>query len=221
MTKRGLIIGEYDTVIDGQWLLTSLELTDPEQVTNFVAVAGRRQGPLDLSGALTDGDPTYDARTLTATFESSEGTRLERESRISIMTNWLDGWRANITLPDDPQHYLVGRVSIKRLYNDPAHASVQVVATCEPWRYNLEETEVVLSATAEDQTVTLPNQGRLAVVPLLTVTDGDVLLASGGSSWALSPGTYALPDLLLMQGGKAITYSGAGTLTFTYREAIL
>lgn len=221
MTKRGLIIGEYDTVINGQWLLTQLELTDPEQVTNFVEVTGRRKGPLDLSAALTDGDPTYGSRTLTATFESSEGNRLERESRINVMTNWLDGWRANIILPDDAQHFLVGRVSVKRLYNDLAHASVQVVAICEPWRYNREETKVVLQATTEDQTVTLPNAGRLAVVPLLTVTEGEVLLAAGGASWALGPGTYALPDLILMQGGKQITFSGAGVLTFTYREAVL
>ena len=221
MTKRSLIIGEYDTVINGQWLLTGLELSDPEQVTHFVEVTGRRQGPLDLSAALTDGDPTYGSRTLTATFESSEGNRLERESRISIMTNWLDGWRSNIILPDDAQHYLVGRVSVKRLYNDLAHASVQVVAICEPWRYNREETKVVLQATTADQTLTLPNAGRLAVVPLLTVTEGEVLLASGTASWALGIGTYSLPDLLLTQGGKQITFSGAGVLTFTYREAVL
>ncbi len=221
MTKRGMTIGSYDTVVTGQWLLTAWNFSDPVQETDFIPVPGRRKGPLDLSAVLTDGDPTYGSRTLTATFESSEGNRLERESRISVMTNWLDGWKANIKLPDDDAHYIVGRVSVKRLYNDMAHASVQVTAVCEPWRYNNEETVVVLEGTAETQTVTLPNQGRLAVVPLLTVTDGDVLLATGGSSWALSPGTYALPDLLLPQGGKTVTYSGVGTLTFTYREGVL
>lgn len=221
MIKRGLTIGSYNTVTDGKWLLTALSFSAPVQTTNFVDVPGRRKGPLDLSTALTDGDPIYGSRTLTAVFESSEDTRLERESRIQTMMNWLDGWRQDIVLPDDPEHYIVGRVHVERLYNDPAHASVQVTATCEPWRYNKEETEVILNATATAQTVTLPNQGRLAVVPLLTVTDSEVLLQSGGSSWALGVGTYALPDLLLPQGGKEITYSGTGTLTFTYREALL
>lgn len=220
MAKRGLIIGSYDTVINGQWLLTGLQFSDPVQVTLFENVPGRRKGPLDLSTALTDGDPVYGSRTLTATFESSEGNRAERESRIDTMRNWLDGWTANIVLPDDPLHYIVGRVSVAKLYNDLAHASVQVTATCEPWRYNRDETKVVLTATTEAQTATLYNQGRLAVVPSLTVTEGEVLLAAGASSWALSPGTYALPDLLL-QGDKIISYSGAGILTFTYREAVL
>lgn len=221
MAKRGLIIGTYDTVVNGQWTLTGLTFSDPEQDTHLVEVPGRRKGPLDMSTALTDGDPTYGSRTLTATFESSEGSRLERENRINVMTNWLDGWRADIKLPDDDAHYITGRVSVKKIYNDLAHASVQVTAICEPWRYNKEETQVVLAGTTEPQTATLPNQGRLAVVPLLTVTGGDVLLSTGGASWALGPGTYALPDLLLSTGGKEVTYSGAGTLTFTYREGVL
>lgn len=221
MKKRGLIIGDYDTVVTGQWLLTSLELSPAQQVTNYVNIPGRRRGPLDMSTALTDGDPVYGSRTLTAVFESSEGTREEREARIQTMINWLDGWRLNIKLPDDTMHYITGRVHVERLYNDLAHASVRVTAVCEPWRYNNDETEVVLVATSTPKTATLSNLGRLAVVPLLAVTGGEVLLQAAGSSWALNVGTYALPDLLLTTGGKVVTYSGAGTLTFTYREAVL
>lgn len=221
MTKRGLKIGAYNTALDGQWLLTGLSFSDPIPVTDYVEVPGRRKGPLDLTASLTDGDPTYESRTLTATFESSEGSRLERENRIEAMTNSLNGWTWDIILPDDDKHYIVGRVSVAKLYNDKAHASVRVTATCEPWKYNNEETKVVLVGTSEEQTATLHNSGRLAVQPHLEVTEGDVLLAVDGLSWALSPGNYALPDLLLYQGGKDITYKGAGTLTFTYREAIL
>lgn len=221
MKKRGLIIGEYDTVVTGQWLLTSLNLSPAPQVTNYVNIPGRRKGPLDMSTALTDGDPVYGSRTLTATFESSDGTRAERESRIQTMINWLDGWRLDIKLPDDTAHYITGRVHVERLYNDLAHASVRVTAVCEPWRYNNDETEVVLVATETPKTATLPNQGRLAVVPLIAVTEAEVLLQVDGYSWALGVGTYALPDLLLASGGKVVTYSGKGTLIFTYREAVL
>ena len=221
MAKRKIIIGTYDTALTGLWTLSKWEFSPAEQVTDFIDVPGRKKGPLDMSTALTDGDPVYGPRTLTAVLESSEGSRLERESRINVMVNWLDGWRANIELPDDEQHYITGRVSVKKLYNDLAHGSVEVTAVCEPWRYNKEETKVVLLGTTEPQRATLPNAGRLAVVPLLTVSEGDVLLVAGSSSWALGPGTYALPDLLLLSGGKEIEYSGAGTLTFTYREGVL
>ncbi len=219
MAKRGMIIGSYYTNV--RWILAAWHLSDPEQIIDLVDVPGRRKGPLDLSTALTDGDPVYGVRTLEATFECSEGTRMEREAWISEMVNSLDGYIHHIVLPDDPLHYLVGRVNVKKLYNDLAHASVQVVATCEPWRYSSAETMVTLTSTEEPQTATLPNSGRLAVVPTLTVTGGDFRLVAGSQSWALGAGTYMLPDLLLFKGGRVITYSGSGTLTATYREAVL
>ena len=220
MEKRGLLIGNYNTAAE-LWTLTEWALSDPEEVTNFVAVPGRRKGPLDLSAALTDGDPVYDARTLTATFESSEGTRLERAARISTMVNALDGWRLNIVLPDDPYRYITGRVKVAKVYNDLAHGSVKVTATCEPWRYNATETMVVLAATATAQTATLLNNGRLAVVPRLEVSGGGIVLVYGAHSWALGEGIYELPDLLLMAGESVVTYSGTGSLILTYREAVL
>ena len=220
MAKRGLMIGEYNTAAE-QWTLTGLTLSAAPQQTNLVDVPGRRKGPLDLSTALTDGEPIYGNRTLTATFESSEGTRMEREERISTMINRLDGWRLNIVLPDDPHRYITGRVNVSRLYNDLAHASVSVSATCEPWRYNATETTVVLTATTTAQSATLLNHGRLSVVPLLEVSGGEVVLGYGSNSWALSAGTYALPDLLLQTGESIITYRGTGSLILTYREAVL
>lgn len=219
MAKRGMIIGSYYTNV--RWILASWALQAPEQVTDLVDVPGRRKGPLDLSTALTDGDPVYGSRLLDATFECSEGTRMEREAWISEMINSLDGYIHHIVLPDDPLHYLVGRVSVKRLYNDLAHASVQVTATCEPWRYNIAETMVTLIATEQEQTATLPNSGRLAVVPELTVTGGDFRLVAGANAWTLGAGTYMLPDLLMRRGGQVLTYSGSGTLTAIYREAVL
>ena len=221
MAKRKIVFGTYDTDLHGLWTLTGWEFSPAEQVTNFVEVPGRKKGPLDLSTALTDGEPVYGSRTLTVTLESSEGTRLEREARINTMANWLDGWRLDITLPDDDAHYITGRIHIAKEYNDPAHCAVTVTAICEPWRYNSAETVATFTATEETQTGTLENSGRLSVVPLLVVSGGDVLLTYGEYSWALGEGSYALPDLRLQQGTLSFTYSGTATITFTYREAVL
>lgn len=221
MIKRHIKLGEYNTAADGLWTLSAWELTEPEPLTNFVDVPGRIKGPIDASTVLTDGLVLYGPRTLTATLESSEGSRLEREARISKMINQLHGRRADIVLPDDPLHYVSGRVSVRRLYNDMAHGSVEVSATCEPWKYSAEETAITLQAEATADVVALLNQGEMPVVPVLTITGGDVGLTFGTASWALSAGTYQLPALCLTPGEHLLTYSGSGKLTITYREAVL
>ena len=219
-TPRSMTFGSYFTYATGLWTLTGWELSAATYKPNLVEIPGSSE-PLDLSTALTDGEPTYSSRTLEATFESSEGTRLAREARISQMVNALDGYRMNIILPDDPDHYITGRVSVQRLYNDEAHASVKVTAVCDPWKYSKDETVVMLQATTEEQTAVLINLGRRGVVPLLEIIEGEVLLVYGAASWALGVGTYELPDIYLKYGEHAVTYSGTGTFKFTYREAIL
>ena len=222
MEKRKIIFGTYDTAQDGLWTLTGWSLSEPSYKSNFVAVPGR-DGDLDLSTALTDGAPRYSNRTLTATFECSEGTRLEREDTINTMVNWLDGWRMDITLPDDDDHYITGRVHVKREYNDLVHAAVTVTATCDPWRYSDRDMVVKLTATEAVQTAVLTNSGRKTVVPLLVIEGegASINLTFGTASWRLGAGAYQLPDLVLDQGSATLTYSGTGTLTFTYREAVL
>lgn len=219
---RKLIIGSYDTILNGPWTMSSLELSPAEHRTQFVEVPGR-DGELDLSTALTDGAPRYGNRTLTATFERSDGTRLEREAAINTMVNWLDGWRMDIVLPDDDLHYLTGRVHVAKNYNDPAHAMVTVTAVCDPWRYNKHETVLSVTAGADPVDIRLTNEGRRTVVPVVEITgDGaNVLLVYGAYSWALGPGVYQLPDLSVPQGGIVVRYSGTGAVRFTYREAVL
>lgn len=226
--KRKLLLGSYDTT-EQLWTLAAWNFSEPVQERTWVHVPGRRKGPIDASTALTDGDPVYGSRTLTATLECSEGTYQEREARIEQMVNWLDGWWMDIILPDDieSRRYIRGTVSVKKIYNNLAHAQVQVTAICEPWKYAAAETSVVLTADGTDQTAALTNNGRLTVVPLLVITDAEdgtkatVALAYGNYTWMLGAGSYALPDLVLKPGGASIMFTGTGSLTFTYREAVL
>lgn len=220
MQKRKIVIGTYDTAAEGLWTLTGWALSKAVANEEYADVPGHN-GPLDLSTVLTDGEPYYGSRELVATFESSEGTRLEREERINHMLNRLDGWRFDIILPDDPTHYINGRVRVEKLYNGPAHASVQVSATCEPWRYNKSETVVSLIATSAEQTVALMNAGRRSVVPNITVTGGTVMLKFNNGSWTIGPGEHIIPDLYLKTGSVPLRYSGEGQITMTYREAVL
>lgn len=221
MIKRAIVFGGYNTAANG-WTLTGWQLSPAEQKTNFVERVGG-DGSWDLSTALTAGLPRYHDRTLTVTLEHSGGDRLSREAVIRHMVNLLDGMRENIELPDDPFHYITGRLHVAREYNDPAHAAVTVTAVCSPWKYSTTETLATLTAATTEKTAQLVNNGRLAVVPTLTVagTGASVRLVYGNVSRALSAGTYQLPDLLLTPGAHTLNYSGTGTLQIKYREAVL
>lgn len=224
MKKRTIQLGDYDTAAHGLWTLTGWEFPEPEMEENLVNIPGRVKGPLDLSTVLTDGEPRYGARPLTITLESSEGDRLAREARISEMVNKLHGRRVDFVLPDHPLHYGTGRLRVETLYNDLAHASVQVTGTCEPWLYAKDETVVPIVATTAAQTVRLRNAGAMPVVPSLEIEaeeGASVLLAFGAASVAVSAGTYIWPELQLPPGDHVITCSGAGTLTIKYREAVI
>jgi hypothetical protein len=223
MIKRTIQLGDYDTAVHGLWTLAAWSFPEPPVVENLVDIPGRYKGPLDLSTALTDGVPTYGARSLSITLETSEGDRLAREERIAIMVNRLHGQRVNFVLPDRTRHYGTGRLSIETLYNDMAHASVQVTGVCEPWLYAKDETVVLLQAAAAAQTIQVRNAGAMPVLPLLTITGNGVsfLLQYKENSWALGPGVYELPALLLTPGDHPITYSGSGVAEIRYREAVL
>lgn len=221
MEKRKIVFGTYDTAAAG-WTLTGWRLSDPVQKTKYLDKMGG-DGSWDLSTALTEGLMRYKDRQLTASFESSEGDRKARESIIRQMVNQLDGARLDIVLPDDPDHYVTGRVSVQRVYSDLAHAAVTVTVVCEPWRYSNTEKAITLTAATSEKTATLANNGRRAVVPLLTVTgsSASVRLSYGTASASFGAGEHKWPDLLLTPGSHALKYSGSGAIKITYREAVL
>ena len=218
MQKRKIILDTYDTAADGLWTLASCVLGDAEPQEILLEIPGRIDGPLDASEALT-GDVEYGPRPLEVLLESSEGTRTERQARISAMVNRLHGRRVKIWLPDDAEHYLIGRIKVTPVYNDLAHAAVQVAATCEPWRYATEETEVVVEVNGNAEEVILENDRR-RTYPTATVT-GTVTLAYNGKSLALGEGTRLLTDFPLTQSDHVVKVSGTGSVTFTYRKARL
>lgn len=219
MEKRKVVFGTYDTALTGGWTLAQLDLTSPAAQTNLVQVPGR-DGSLDLSTVLTDGVPVYGDRKLTVVLEISDGDRASREQLIRDVVNQLDGYRKDIQLPDDADHYLKGRLQVVKNYNDLAHASVTITAICDPWLYSAAEKIHSLTLSTSVKTVTLTNSGRRPVSPTFVVSSS-ATVSVGSSTWNLSAGTYRLPGLVLQPGSTSLKYNGSGTLKISFREAML
>lgn len=219
---RNIIFGDFDSWSDWGLTLTGQTFSAPTYKPSFVSVPGR-DGDLDLSGALTDGEPRYENRQLTTTFEISSGTRSSREALFSTIMNALDGRIMNIVLPDDPYHYITGRLQVAVNYNDLAHGAITITANCEPWRQASAEVSRTLTAISVQTSAILANSGRRQLIPTIIISgaSASVELVFGASTWELTAGTYQLPGLLLRTGNNELKYRGSGTINITYREAIL
>lgn len=215
---RYFIFDKFNTWYDWRLTLSGKSIPDPEPKTNYINIDGA-DGSLDMSEVLT-GKVTYSDRTVTASFRTSEGTHEERMRLLRQIKAALHGRKVKIIEPDDPQHYFFGRVKIKDPTADQVHLAFTVEATCEPWRYAVNETERIVQLSSDGVTMILRNEGTKTLCPTIKI-DGTVSITANGVATELSNGTYKITDIQLAPGINAVGLTGAGTVTFIYREAEL
>ena len=217
--ERFFVLDKFNTWYDWRFIVTNKNVSPPEPKTQYVEIDGMN-GSLDLSEALT-GEVVYNDRTVSATFWTDNGTRKDRERLLREITVALHGKRVKIVEPDDPDHYFIGRVTIKSVKNHLAYLELSIEAKCEPWRYACDESNRVVTVL-DGQTVNavIRNEGIKTLSPILSVTD-NVTITYGGVATKLSTGTYQMSNLKLYHGVNVVTVSGDGTVVFTYREADL
>lgn len=216
--ERFFILDKFNTWYNWRLILTAKDVTPPEPKTNYVNLDGM-SGTLDLSESLT-GEVTYQDRTVTASFWTDEGSYKDRETLLREIVAALHGRKIKIIEPDDPTHYFYGRVKIKSRKNNLAYAEFTIEATCEPWRYAIDETTRIVDASDQVVNVVITNNGNKTLCPILTVT-GSVTITHNGGETSLTDGSYRILDVKLYRGVNIIGVSGNGSVTFTYREADL
>jgi len=215
---RGVYFSDYHTNNDWGLILNSKELDPPTPKVVKVPVDGR-DGDLDLSEALTGGI-RFENREANFTFLITEGTQADREYMLNTIINAIHGQTHKIILPDDLEHYLIGRCSISGVSNDRAFGSFSVSADCEPYRYSIYETKRTIELTDTPLEVALSNSGRKTIIPTVVVAN-TATIVYGTTSLSLSAGTYQIPALKLASGINTIIVSGVGSLALSYREAVL
>lgn len=216
--ERAFIIDKFNTFSDWRLILTTKSVTPPLAKTNYVNIDGM-SGSLDLSEALT-GEVTYNDRTVSASFVLTEGSFDERNRLLRDIVNRLHGKKVKLIEPDDPNHYFYGRVTVKTLTNRLPYGEISFEATCDPWRYAINDS--VRRVEVNDQTidVVINNNGAKTLSPEITVT-GSVNIIFNNGSVSLTDGAYKISDLRLYAGVNIIRVSGEGVVTFTYKEADL
>lgn len=217
--ERYFLIGKFNTFYDWNLILTSKSITPPEPKTYYVDIDGA-DGSLDLSEALS-GATVYKDRNITATFWTDKGTRSDRVRLLQEIRSAVHGKKLSIIEPDDPSHYFTGRVKITGESNNLAYAEISIEAICEPYRYSNDISTRYCNITEATPTdVVIHNLGTKTLSPTVIVK-GNVTLTYNGGSITLTDGSYKVADLNLYQGTNVIQVSGAGEVTFEYKEAFI
>lgn len=211
---RGILINSTThTGNDLGLVMTAKQLPPPTVQTYTVSVPGRN-GLLDLSEFLT-GEPTYSNRTLKFEF-LGDGSRETVLSLIDFMLSY-HGKYITVTLDDFSEWYYTGRATVD--YKDTgAYATFTLTIDTQPFSYALTpKTYTYTGITGES--ITLFNRG-VSVTPTVTV-DAETVIIKGDVTLNLTAGTYDLEDLKLVNGNNTLTITTEGTITISYREAVI
>lgn len=218
--ERCFLFGSYNTWNDWGLILTAKNDLEPPKVkTNYVDIEGM-SGSMDLSETLT-GEPTYEDRTFSASFCACDSSYEERHALLNAIISAIHGRKMKIIEPDDPNHYLFGRVTVKNVNHKVSYSDFTVEMRCDPWRYEHEETVQVIEVSSNNPVdVPIYNGGRKTACPDILVS-GQVTITCCGVTSEATDGSYKVTTFKLYQGENVIQVSGSGTLTLTYREAVL
>lgn len=214
---KGVSFHGFHSFRDLHLLMTGKEIGAPEIKRQTIDIAGS-DGELDFTDFF--GEPKFANVQHQFTFESIR-PRNEQLSQYTDLKNKLHGKKGRIILDDDPSFFYLGRCSVSKYTNEKNIGKITITCDCEPYKYKLTET-VVTKAVAGVEDVHLTNSRKRAV-PLVTVqTNASMdIVFKEDFAWSLGTGSYMLPELELVEGDNVVTVIGTGTISFTWREAVL
>lgn len=213
---QGAAIGGFHTWRDFRAVIQNADVVgSPAPNTSYVEVPGGN-GHIDLTEALT-GDVTYSNRTLTFQLALKTTPALWPQVTNRIY-NALHGRAVQVILDEEPTHYFYGRADVESAARTRNAGQVTISVDCDPYRYEIEETEVTFSGTGERQCVLLND--RMWVSPKITSTGG-CSMVYGGVIHSLVQGEQTKPDIVLREGENTFTLLGDAAVTFRYRKGCL
>lgn len=200
------------------WLRESIDFPTPQSQTNTIVVPGRNT-PIRFTEAL--GRVSYQPRSFSIIL-SMHGNRERFNQMSDALANQYAGKLTKVILSEEKLLYVLGTLELTPTY-DPLMRKGQVALSCsdgDSYRYHVQET--VITTTGSGQVILFCD--AMPVVPVITVTAETTLSWNTGSDSfrkSISAGTWTIPELELSEGENTVNVTGAGTISFRYREGRL
>lgn len=203
---ESVIFGEKHSVEDYKSIMNYARITTPAVKENYVDVPGGNSS-LDLTEAVSG--VTFSDGQISFKF-----TFLNKDDR-SRMKNDLHGKKLKIILEREPEYYYDGRLFCR----DGDYAGnifeLHIDARIAPYKQERQmtvHTEEISSA----KDIILFND-RMPSMPSITVS-GNISIVYNGFSFRFTDGTYAIPELTLLDGINRLRVDGKGSLKLQYRK---
>ncbi len=213
-----------DVTIDGVsmaslgWLRETINFPAPQSQTDTIVVPGRNS-PIRYTQAL--GRVSYQPRSFEILL-SMLGSRAAFNKKVSEAVNRFAGQLVPVICSEEPELYALGTLELAPTYA-PLTGKGQLTLSCsdgDAYRYHVKETVVMVTGGG---TVFLDND-YMPVVPVITATAETALSWQVGTDTfqkSVSAGTWEFPEMELQAGRNTVAVTGAGTVTFRYREGRL
>ena len=212
---NGVKFGDIHSYNDLHLIMQPFAPTPAKPKTSFLKVPGR-DGTLDLTEA--HGEVKYNDRVFTFTFVIAPGDKLTFDSRVTMVSNAINGRRCKIVLDRDPQWCWDGRCEVSKVTRSRNNAKIVVKATVKP--YKVAQQEAVISLSENAKRLTIPHSGA-AVIPTIHCTDAGAKVSFGGATYTLPAGESKTLDIRFVEGNNILTATGTGTMTITWERRSL
>lgn len=210
--------GSFHTGNDLDWVQEEKEISTPEVQSYYVEVPGRN-GKVNLTTALT-GSVCFNNRDIKLKY-CATGSWVERLQAVD-MINRLHGQTVRIFDDDTPGFYYIAEVYINTEMQ-PGYTSVLIEGDAQPFRYATTLTTVDITLSGTFQTITLTNAGQ--ATPLLFTKTGTTFEIKNEKTSMIVSGAVAtlseLPAFMVLPGSNTFQVKGSGTLSLSFREAII
>lgn len=208
---NGVTFGNYHSFNDFQLLLTSKTIGAPTPKTETIDIPGG-DGVLDFTEFF--GGVKYNNRKLSFEF-STIIPRSQFMDLFSAVQNAMNGQKMRIILDEDPTWFYTGRVTVSEWKADKSIGKLTIDCDCEPYKQSIYTTTV--SKTVSSNAIIALDNDKMPTIPTITTT-AEFLISFGGYNDVSSAGTFAIPELELLEGTNQVYVEGNGNISFTYRK---
>ncbi len=167
-------------------------------------------GVIDITESL--GEVKYNNRQIFFRF-----TTLDQDN-VDMLINSLHGQKKKIILDRDDSFYYMGRCCAGDPVMDRSLLSIEITATCGPYKYKKRVTRHREEVNGASNIVLLNE--RMRTIPSVTVTN-EMCFTFENRTYYLQAGEHKLADVILKQGYNRFRVEGKGTILFQYQEGAL